>query len=703
MVTSKVAEAFGQKLSPYLETNQIYSVLQAYKFAEQCHEGQIRQTGEPYITHPLAVATILAEMHLDHEGIMAALLHDVLEDTHVNKKELKDLFGNTVADLVDGLTKLDEIETTSRAERQADSFQKMTLAMSKDVRVMLIKLADRLHNMRTLEGLSPEKRRRVARETLEIYAPIAQRLGINNVRVEFEELGFSSMYPVRHKRMMEALKAARGPRREIVEEIKNSIDNRLDKESIGAEVTGREKHLWSIYQKMKTKKKSFRDIMDVFAFRIVVESVDDCYRTLGIMHNLFKPVAGEFKDYIAIPKVNGYQSLHNILVGMHGVLIEIQIRTKDMDDMANYGIAAHWLYKSQDEGNPRAYRWIQGLLEIQKRAGDSLEFIEHVKTDLFPDEVYVFTTKGEIISLPQGATPVDFAYAVHTALGNTCIACKSNGQLISLSERIESGVRIEIITAKDAQPNPSWLNFVMTAKARSGIRHFLKHQQHDDSVILGKNLLDRALGSFGTNYKSIRKSWIKRALKETGCTKFEEVLQQIGLGDRMAYALANLMAPPSMRKDIIPETFESPIMIDTREGLIINYARCCHPIPGDSILGHLSPGKGLVVHIDICKNLDEIRTNKEKCIPLNWSTKFKGDFAVALKVELASERGIVASLASRISETEAAILKIQTEERDGFSMIIDLLIEVKSRLHLARVIKRIRILKQVQRVYRTTN
>ena len=703
MVTSEVAEAFGQKLSPYLETNQIYSILQAYKFAEQCHEGQIRQTGEPYITHPLAVATILAEMHLDHEGIMAALLHDVLEDTHVNKKELKELFGNTVADLVDGLTKLDEIETTSRAERQADSFQKMTLAMSKDVRVMLIKLADRLHNMRTLQGLSAEKRRRVARETLEIYAPIAQRLGINNVRVEFEELGFSSMYPVRHKRMMEALKAARGPRREIVEEIKNSIDNRLDKESIGAEVTGREKHLWSIYQKMKTKKKSFRDIMDVFAFRIVVESVDDCYRTLGIMHNLFKPVAGEFKDYIAIPKVNGYQSLHNILVGMHGVLIEIQIRTKDMDDMANYGIAAHWLYKSQDEGNPRAYRWIQGLLEIQKRAGDSLEFIEHVKTDLFPDEVYVFTTKGEIISLPQGATPVDFAYAVHTALGNTCIACKSNGQLISLSERIESGVRIEIITAKDAQPNPSWLNFVMTAKARSGIRHFLKHQQHDDSVILGKNLLDRALGSFGTNYKSIRKSWIKRALKETGCTKFEEVLQQIGLGNRMAYALANLMAPPSMRKEIIPEKFESPIMIDTREGLIINYARCCHPIPGDSILGHLSPGKGLVVHIDICKNLDEIRTNKEKCIPLNWSTKFKGDFAVALKVELASERGIVASLASRISETEAAILKIQTEERDGFSMIIDLLIEVKSRLHLARVIKRIRILKQVQRVYRTTN
>jgi len=684
LVASTVAEAFGQKLSPYLEKKQVQSVLQAYEFAKQCHEGQNRQSGEPYITHPLAVASILADMHLDHEGLMAALLHDVLEDTHVNKKELKRLFGKTVADLVDGVSKLDEIETTSRAERQADSFQKMTLAMSKDVRVMLIKLADRLHNMRTIKGLIPEKRRRIARETLEIYAPIAQRLGINNIRVEFEELGFSSLYPVRHQRMMEALKTARGPRREIVQEIKNSIDVRLNKESIRAEVTGREKHLWSIYQKMKAKKKSFRDIMDVFAFRIVVDSVDECYRTLGIIHNLFKPVPGEFKDYIAIPKVNGYQSLHNILVGMHGVLIEIQIRTQDMDAMANYGIAAHWLYKSQEEGNPRAYRWIQGLLEIQKQAGDSLEFIEHVKADLFPDEVYVFTAQGEIVSLPQGATPVDFAYAVHTGLGDTCVACKTNGQLTPLSERLESGVRIEIITAKDAQPNPSWLNFVKTAKARSAIRHFLKHQQHDDSVLLGKNLLDRALGSFGTNYKSIRKSWIKRALKETGCTKFEDVLQQIGLGDRMAYALANLMAPPSMRKDIIPEEFESPIMIDTREGLIINYARCCYPIPGDNILGHLSPGKGLVVHLDACKNLDEIRTNIEKCMPLSWSSKVKGDFSVAFKVELVSERGIIATLASRISEAEAIILKIQTEEREGHSIIVDLLVEVKGRLHFAQ-------------------
>jgi RelA/SpoT family (p)ppGpp synthetase len=696
-------DALGHKLSSYLEKHQVQDILRAYHFAEQCHEGQFRQSGEPYITHPIAVANILADMHLDHESLMAALLHDVIEDTDVSKEEVAELFSPTVADLVDGVSKLSEIEFTSKAEQQAENFQKMTLAMAKDIRVMLVKLADRLHNMRTLQVLSSAKRRRIARETLDIYAPIAQRLGINDIKIEFEELGFSAMYPVRHKRMMKARKVARGPRREIVEEIKDSIEFRLEKEGIGAEVTGREKHLWSIYQKMKAKKKSFREIMDVFAFRIVVDSVDDCYRTLGVVHNLFKPVPGEFKDYIAIPKVNGYQSLHNILVGMHGVPIEIQIRTRDMDAMANFGIAAHWLYKAQEEGNPRTNRWVQGLLEIQQQAGNSLEFIEHVKTDLFPDEVYVFTSKGEIISLPSGATPVDFAYAVHTDVGNSCVACKINGQLASLSEPLQSGAKLNIITAKDAQPNPSWLNFVMTAKARSAIRHFLKFQQHEESVELGKRLLDRALENFGTNYKSIRKSWIKRAMVETGSATFEEILQQIGLGNRMAYAVANLMAPPSMRKENIPAKFESPIMIDTREGLIINYARCCHPIPGDAILGHLSPGKGLVVHRDSCKNLNEIRTNVEKCMPLNWSPKVKGDFPVEFKVELISERGIIATLASRISESEAAIHQISIEERDAHSGIVNLVIDVKNRKHFVNVMRRIRSLKQVQRVYRTKN
>jgi len=693
-------DALSHKLSSYLEPSEVQDIISAYQFAAQCHEGQSRQSGEPYITHPLAVANILADMHLDHESLMAALLHDVIEDTDVSKSELAERFTQTVADLVDGVSKLSEIEFTSKAEQQADNFQKMTLAMAKDIRVMLVKLADRLHNMRTLRVLSPAKRRRIARETLDIYAPIAQRLGINDIKIEFEELGFSAMYPIRHQRMQQALKAARGNRKEIVDEIKDSIETRLEQELISAAVTGREKHLWSIYQKMKSKKKSFREIMDVFAFRIVVESVDDCYRTLGIVHNLFKPVPGEFKDYIAIPKVNGYQSLHNILLGMHGVPIEVQIRTTDMDAMANFGIASHWLYKSKEEGVPRANRWVQGLLEIQQQAGNSLEFIEHVKTDLYPDEVYVFTSKGEIISLPSGATPVDFAYAVHTDVGNTCVACKINGQLTSLSEPLQSGNKIKIITAKDAQPNPSWLNFVMTAKARSAIRHFLKHQQHDESVELGKRLLDRALENFGTNYKSIRKSWIKRILTETGAATFEDVLQQIGLGNRLAYAVANLMAPPSMRQKTMPEEFKSPIMIDASEGLVINYARCCRPIPGDPILGHLSPGKGLVVHRESCNNLNEIRTNVEKCMPLNWSPKVKGDFPVEFKVELISERGIIATLASRIAECEATIHKISVNERDAHSGIVDLIIDVKGRVHLAKVMRRIRNLNQVQRVYR---
>ena len=699
----QAVDALSNKLSSYLEQQEVQDILDAYQFATGGHSGQLRQSGEPYISHPLAVANILADMHLDAESLMAAMLHDVIEDTGVSKEDLAERFGPTVAELVDGVSKLTEIEFASRAEQQAENFQKMTLAMARDIRVMLVKLADRLHNMRTLKVLSAAKRRRIARETLDIYAPIAQRLGINDIRVEFEDLGFAAMYPVRHQRLRAALKAARGNRKHIVEEIKDSIEIRLGKEMISAEVMGREKHLWSIYQKMKTKRKSFRDIMDVFAFRIVVASVDDCYRTLGVIHNLFKPVPGEFKDYVAIPKVNGYQSLHTVLIGMHGVPIEVQIRTRDMDAMANFGIAAHWLYKSREEGNPRTNRWVQGLLEIQQKAGNSLEFIEHVKADLFPDEVYVFTPGGQIISLPSGATPVDFAYAVHTNVGNTCVASKINGQLTSLSEPLQSGSKVTIINAKDAQPNPSWLNFVVTAKARSAIRHFLKHQQHGESVDLGKRLLDRALETFGSNYKNIRKSWIKRLLVETGAASFEEVLEQIGLGNRLAYGVANLMAPPSMRKEYVPAEFDSPIMIDTSDGLIISYARCCHPIPGDPILGHLSPGRGLVVHRESCKNLNEIRTNVEKCMALNWSPKVKGDFSVEFKVELTSERGIIAALAARISESEATIQQISIKERDAHSSVVDLVIDVKGRIHLANVMRKIRNLKQVQRVYRTKN
>ena len=696
------------KLSSYLDRKEVAKVARAYKYSEQCHQGQMRQSGDPYISHPLAVANILADMRMDHESLMAGLLHDVIEDTGVTKGQISRRFGRTVADLVDGVSKLTEIEFETRAEQQAESFQKMTLAMSRDIRVVLVKLADRLHNMRTLGVLSPEKRRRIARETLDIYAPIAQRLGINDIRIEFEDLGFAAMYPLRHRRLREAMKAARKNRKEIVTEIHQAIEVRLEGESFPALVKGREKHLWSIYKKMRSKKRSFRDIMDVFAFRLVVDSVDDCYRILGMMHNLFKPVPGEFKDYIAIPKANGYQSLHSLLVGMHGVVIEVQIRTKEMEMMANYGIAAHWEYKSGSNnvgGNQRrANRWVQGLLEMQKQAGDSLEFLEHVKADLFPDEVYVFTPNGKIAELPSGATPIDFAYSVHTGIGDSCIACRIDGQLTPLSEQLQSGQKVEIITADGAQPNPNWLNFVVTAKARSAIRHFLKNQQHDESVDLGKRLLDQALSNFGTHYKELKKSQIKRLLKETGAKSFEYILQQIGLGNRVPFAVANVLVPEDKRK-IADDKKNStlPVIIDASDGLLLHYARCCHPIPGDPILGHISPGKGIVIHLESCRNLKEIRSNPEKCMSLNWSPVVRGEFAVEIKVEVTPERGFIAALASRMTEKDATIERISVNEKDAFTSIVDVVLTVRDRIHLADIMRRARSLKPVHRIYRVKN
>ena len=705
---NKVLNVLTDKLSSYLEPKEVARVERAYRYSEQCHRGQMRQSGDPYITHPLAVANILADMHMDHESLMAALLHDVIEDTGVTKGQISRRFGRTVAELVDGVSKLTEIEFESKAEQQAESFQKMTLAMSRDIRVVLVKLADRLHNMRTLGVLAPAKRRRIARETLDIYAPIAQRLGINDIRLEFEDIGFAAMYPLRHRRLREAMRAARKNRKEIVAEIHQAIEMRLENESFPALVKGREKHLWSIYKKMRTKKKSFRDIMDVFAFRLVVENADDCYRILGMMHNIFKPVPGEFKDYIAIPKANGYQSLHTVLVGMHGVVIEVQIRTKEMERMANYGIAAHWEYKTGSQnvdGNQRrANRWVQGLLEMQKQAGDSLEFLEHVKADLFPDEVYVFTPKGTIVELPSGATAVDFAYSVHTGIGDSCIACRVDGELTPLSEQLQSGQKIEIITAEGAQPNPNWLNFVVTAKARSAIRHFLKNQQHDESVDLGKRLLDQALANLGTQYNQLKKSQIKRLLKETGASTFEYVLQQIGLGNRVPFAVANLLVPASKREVADGKKNNTlPVVIDASDGLLLHYGRCCHPIPGDPILGHISPGKGLVIHYESCRNLKEIRSNPEKCMPLTWSTVVKGEFPVEIKVEVTPERGFIAALASRMTEEDATIEHISVNEKDSFTSIVDVVLSVRDRIHLADIMRRARSLKPVRRIYRVTN
>lgn len=700
-------EALSHRLSSYLETPQINLVKRAYYYAEQAHDGQKRRSGEAYITHPLAVADILAQMHMDHQSLMAAMLHDVIEDTGISKKAIAKQFGETVAELVDGVSKLTQFEFESHAEKQAENFQKMALAMANDLRVILVKLADRLHNMRTLGAMPPEKKRRIAKETLEIYAPIAHRLGMNDMRMEFEDRGFYAMYPLRATRLQAALKIARGNRKELVEQIQTSIEKRLARENLTAIVLGREKHLFSIYEKMRLKKKYFKEIMDVYAFRIVVDSVDTCYRVLGVVHNLYKPVAGEFKDYIAIPKANGYQSLHTVLVGMHGVPIEVQIRTKEMDEMANNGIAAHFLYKSSSDdslnnSHNRARQWVQGLLEIQRRAGDSLEFIENVKIDLFPDEVYVFTPKGKIVELPQGATAVDFAYAVHTDVGNACVACRINGRLAPLSQPLQSGQKVTIITAPGAQPNPNWLNFAVSGKARSAIRHYLKNQRHHQSVTLGRRMLSRALADIHLDLDQLNDEQQQKLLKVTQMDSMEALLEDIGLGNRIAYAVAKILKPEASAKTKGANIY-SPLTIDSSEGMLITFARCCRPIPGDPIIGHISSGKGLVIHQDTCRNMAEIRHNPEKVSHVNWAPTVSGEFLVDVRVEVESERGIIATLATRITEQGGSIEHINVQERDAHNSVINLCIGVRNRIHLANILRRIRVLSFVIRIGRSKN
>lgn len=699
-------ESLSHRLSSYLEPSQINRVKRAYFYAEQAHFGQFRRSGEAYITHPLAVANILASMHMDHQSLMAAMLHDVIEDTGIGKDAISGQFGETVADLVDGVSKLAKIEFETQAEKQAKNFQKMALAMAQDIRVIVVKLADRLHNMRTLGALAPEKKRRIAKETLEIYAPIAHRLGMNDLRIEFEDRGFTAMYPLRAARLQASLKTVRGNRKTIVENIQEAIETRLQREDVSALVIGREKHLFSIYNKMRSKKKSFNEIMDVYAFRIIVEDIDTCYRTLGAIHNLYKPMAGEFKDYIAIPKINGYQSLHTVVIGMHGVPIEVQIRTKEMDELASRGIAAHWLYKSvnvedasADVSQARVDRWIQRILEIQQHTGSSLEFIENVKMDLFRDEVYVFTPKGEIIELPAGATPVDFAYAVHTAVGNSCVACRVNDRPAPLSQTLQSGQKVKVIISESSQPNPNWLNFVVTAKARSAIRHYLKNQRHMESVELGKRMLTRALANLNLTLEQFSHEQIVELLEAQQVTCLDELYESIGMGKRVAISVAKALHP-----DLEAQQHKvAPITIESSDGLMIAFARCCRPIPGDPIIGHMSSGKGLVVHRDTCNNVADLRSKRENLTDVNWSATVEGEFLTELQVEVESERGIIASLATRIAETRTSIEGIQVKERDAQHSVIKLTIAVSNRVHLADVMRRVRIMRSVTRVSRAKN
>ena len=683
-------------LSAYLDGAQIHEVEAAYECAALAHQGHMRRTGHPYITHPLAVCEILASMRMDHQSLMAALLHDVIENTEINKETLGSRFGQPVAELVDGVSKFSKI-FKSRAEAQAENFQKMALAMARDMRVIMVKMADRLHNMRTIGVMSSEQRQRIARETLDFYAPIANRLGINHIKIEFEELGFEALYPMRADRIGRAVSSAKGRRKELMEEIRTSIARSLMQEGIQATVHAREKHLYSIYRKMRTQLKSFRDITDVFGFRVVVSQVDECYRSLGVMHNLYKPMAGRFKDYIAIPKSNGYQSLHTTLFSMHGIPIEVQIRTKHMESVAHHGIAGHWLYKSADSdqfdvSQKRAREWVRDLLELQQRAGNPLEFIESLKTDLFPDEVYVFTPKGDIMELPRGACSIDFAYSVHTGVGNTCVSCLIEGNPAPLSQQLQSGQYVEIRTSPDARPNAEWLTFVVTGKARSAIRHALKTQQQSESIALGERLLNRSLAGANRTIRDFDFRRLRRVLLEFGVRRLNELLSAIGTGDQMAYVVAQrLIAADDPLSDAVFVEQEGPVSIRGGEGLVIKYARCCGPVPGDAIVGHMTPGKGFVVHIETCANINETRRRKaSEIIPARWAGSTNSEFLTALRIDVKRGKGVIAELAATLTDTDANIENINVEERSDNVTSVVVTIGVRDRTHLARVMRRVR-------------
>jgi RelA/SpoT family (p)ppGpp synthetase len=697
-------EGLRNQVSAYLPAEQVERVYEAFKVSFDAHGDQKRQSGEPYITHPVAVAGILADMRLDHETLMAALLHDVIEDTELSKEDLAELFGATVAELVEGVSKLDKLKFSSKEELQTENYRKMIMAMVQDIRVILIKLADRTHNMRTIGHLRPDKRRRIARETLDIYAPLAHRLGIHDLKNELESLGFKAMYPMRARFLESEVMKARGNRKELLQRVRKEIITRLEEIGIDARVYGREKHLFSIYRKMLSKELKFDEVMDIYAFRVVVESVDTCYRVIGAVHNLYKPIETRFKDYIAIPKSNGYQSLHTSLKGPHGVPVEIQVRTEEMDLMADRGVAAHWLYKDNEESTSttaqvRAQKWMQSLLELQQSAGSSFEFIENVKSELFPEEIYVFAPDGRIVELPQGATPVDFAYAVHTDVGNTCIGARVNHRAYSLSKPLETGQTIEIRTAPGSRPNIAWLNFVVTGKARAKIRQMLKTQEADEAQVLGERLLRAALGA--VNYDEIADSEYERVAKEMKRTTKDELIRDIGLGNLMGVAVARrLLGDVQGLRDENDDSTSRSLSIKGADGLLVSFAKCCRPIPGDDIIAHVSPGKGLVIHRRECKNVRGFEEEPGKYFPVQWDNKPDTQFVSELRVEMVNHQGALARLTSAIAGTGCNIHGLKTEEIDSSIYYIDVALTINDRKHLADVMRQIRKMSNVQRVSR---
>ncbi len=692
-----------RKKLTYLPPDKIDDIHRAYLIASDAHHNQTRRSGEPYITHPVAVAGILADQKMDAETIMAALLHDVIEDTPVTKKELADAFGHQVADLVDGVSKLTQIEFVSRAHMQAENFRKMVLAMSKDIRVILVKLADRLHNMRTLGALTSEKRHRIGLETLEIYAPIAKRLGMRNFSVELEELSFEAAYPMRYRVLKQAVIKARGNRKKILKTISDTIQEAVKNSALPAcKIIGREKHVYSIYRKMRKKHLNFKQVMDVYAFRTIVDSTDNCYRMLGVVHNTYKPVLDRFKDYIAIPKTNGYQSLHTTLFGPYGLPIEIQIRTTEMERMANLGIAAHWLYKSEqsqtDDIHLRAQEWVANLLELQNRTGSSVEFIESVKIDLFPNEIYVFTPKGAIKQLPANATPVDFAYEIHTDIGNATVGVKIDRQLAPLSTPLSNGQTVEIVTSPLGCPNPTWLDFVVTSAARSGIRHFLKTRKKTDSILLGKKLFQKALADVSIAWRLVSDDYLNQLVEQAQLKSIDDLYEAIGLANRVAAIEAQHVA--SMLKGnadpnnaaVLAHT--EPLVIKGTEGVSVKFSSCCHPLPGDPIIGLMRSGKGISIHRENCPYTIKLREKGETMIPMRWDSHIDRDFQVAIEVEAENTRGILATIALAVSDAQANIEDITMQDKDG-QFKVTLMLLVKSRQHLAGVLRNVRRIKGV--------
>jgi GTP diphosphokinase / guanosine-3',5'-bis(diphosphate) 3'-diphosphatase len=697
-------EKLRELLGTYLKTEDIERVAAAFLFSAEAHKGQFRISGDPYFSHPLAVTGILTGWHLDAQALMAALLHDVAEDTEITLAEIGEKFGKVTAELVDGVSKLDKIEFQSIEDAQAENFRKMLLAMARDVRVILIKLADRLHNMRTLDTLRPDKRRRIARETLEIYAPIANRLGLNNLYRELQELAFRHVYPMRYRVLAKAIKAARGNRREVVSKILQAIKARMDEARIEAEVMGREKHLFGIYRKMRGKSLSFSQVLDIYGFRVIVKDVSTCYLALGTLHGLFKPVPGKFKDYIAIPKGNGYQSLHTTLIGPYGTPVEVQIRTTEMHHVAEAGVASHWLYKddkSLSELQQRTHKWLQSLLELQSASGDSAEFLEHLKIDLFPGEVYVFTPKGKILPLPRGSTAVDFAYAVHTDIGNRCVACRINHELMPLRTELRNGDQVEIISAAHANPNPAWLSYVKTGKARSQIRHFLKTMQYEESAALGERLLAQALRPFELAGGIADAVWEKFVL-ECGAKSKMEVLTDIGLGKRLPAIVARRLAAGIETGEMASEPKpQGPILIRGTEGMAVQLAHCCRPIPGDPIVGVIKKGQGLVVHLADCPSVSlRGRGERANWVDVEWERDSGRLFEVAIKIEAENRRGVLAKIAAEISEAGSNIQHVTMDDEHGIYTSLYFTLQVSNRVHLARILRALRHIPEVVRISR---